>query len=64
MWLDDERNFILVNHNEHISRKFDTLGWRQRFYGIQVARYGQRAMDDWIAGLPDKLKHRIDFTKG
>jgi len=58
--LDCEENIILVNHFEHIARKFDTLEWRRRFYQIQRKRYD---MDKWIAGLPDKLKHRLDFTR-
>ena len=60
-YVNDERNIILVNHSEHISRKFDNQEWRKKFYRLQVLRYGEKVMAEWIASLPDKLKHRLDF---
>ena len=59
-WLDVEQNLILVNHEEHIARKFDGLFWRKRFYALQAQRYDMRS---WISSLPDKLRHRIDFIE-
>ena len=59
--VNDNRNIALVNHNEHINRKFDNQQWRRKFYLQNVARYGQSAMDEWIASLPAKLAHRLDF---
>ena len=56
-------NLILVNHEEHISRKFDNREWRVKFYKRQVLRYGQEAMDEWLNSLPPKMKHRITFTQ-
>ena len=56
-------NIALVNHAEHISRKFDCQEWRREFYRQNVQRYGQEAMDQWIASLPDKLRYRLDFLK-
>ena len=54
-------NIALVSHDDHIARKFDCQHWRREFYNQNVARYGQQAMDEWIASLPDKLRHRLDF---
>jgi hypothetical protein len=60
--LNDKRNLIVVNHQEHITRKFDTREWRRKFWKKQVERYGEDAMMDWIESLPDKLKlTRLDF---
>lgn len=59
--LNDQRNLILVNHAEHINRKFDTRAWRQKFWKKQVERYGEASMMEWVSSLPEKLKHRIDF---
>ena len=61
--LDDERNLVLVNHDEHIARTFDTQRWRKRFWMVQTARYGLPAMLEWIdavlaAGLD---RSRIDW---
>lgn len=58
---NDERNIILVNHDEHISRKFDNHEWRVKFWKRQVLRYGYKAMMEWVNSCPPKLKHRIDF---
>lgn len=60
--LNDPRNLILVNHDEHIARTFDTLFWRRRFWARQIVRYGEESMQEWIDSLPDKLKMtRLDF---
>lgn len=56
-------NIALVNSDQHIKRIFDTAEWRREFYRQNVARYGQAAMDEWIASLPDKLRYRLDFLK-
>lgn len=61
--LDDERNLVIVNHAEHISRKFDVMIWRVFFWEVQCLRYGEKAMLEWIyavlaAGLD---KSRIDW---
>ncbi len=61
--LDDERNLVLVEHNEHVARKFDNLKWRKHFWVIQCWRFGHPAMMEWIdavlaAGLD---KSRIDW---
>ena len=60
-YLNDERNIVLVNHSQHVSRTFDTREWRQKFWKRQVLRYGQEAMNEWINSLPDKLRYRIDW---
>ena len=62
-YVNDKRNIILVNHTEHLSRKFDCHEWRVKFYKRQVLRYGQEAMDEWLNSLPAKMKHRITFTQ-
>ena len=62
-YVNDERNIALVNHAQHISRVFDCQEWRREFYRQNVARYGQAAMDEWVASLPDKLRYRLDFLK-
>jgi len=60
--LDAWENLVYVSHFEHVSlHKFNTLEWRKKFYRIQVERYGRERMMKWIASLPTKLKHRIDF---
>ena len=60
--LDVRYNVALVNHHEHTTlKKFDNQQWRRKFYLQNVARYGQSAMDEWIASLPAKLAHRLDF---
>jgi hypothetical protein len=59
--LNAPENLILVNHLEHISRKFDNLEWRRKFWKIQCDRYGEQHMKQWVASLPDKLRHRLDF---
>lgn len=59
--LNDPRNLVLVNHDEHISRKFDTMEWRLRFWEKQCKRYGEENMMEWVNSLPDKIKPRMDF---
>lgn len=61
--LNDPRNLILVNHQEHINRKFDTREWRRKFWKMQVKRYGEASMMEWIDSLPEKLKYRLDFVE-
>jgi len=61
-YLDAAENLVLVNHDEHIARKFDNVEWRKKFWALQCKRYGVEHMEEWIAGLPAKLdKKRIDF---
>ena len=62
-YVNDPRNLALVNHAQHVSRKFDNQHWRREFYRQNVARYGQEAMDAWINSLPAKLKYRLDFLR-
>lgn len=62
--LDCPENIILVNHDEHIARKFDNLEWRMDFWMLQINRYGRDHMNKWISGLPDKLNSRLDFCSG
>ena len=59
--LDCPENIILVNHDEHILRKFDNLQWRRYFWKRQVDRYGLEHMTAWVKSLPSKLRHRLDF---
>jgi hypothetical protein len=61
-WLDDPRNLILVNHDEHISRKFDNIEWRRRFWARQILRYGETSMFEWLNDMPQKMdRARIDW---
>ena len=59
--LDCHENIALVNHDEHLLRKFDNLEWRRYFWKRQVDRYGLNHMMQWVESLPDKLKGRLDF---
>lgn len=59
--LNDPRNLVCVNHWEHISRKFDTLEWRKKFWKLQCKRYGKQRMQEWLDSLPEKLNSRKDF---
>ena len=61
--LDCPENILLVNHDEHLLRKFDTLEWRRYFWQVQVDRYGHDHMTEWAMSLPHKLRHRMDFMK-
>jgi hypothetical protein len=55
-------NIALVNGAEHTElKKFDNQEWRKEFYKQNVIRYGQPAMDKWIAKCPAKLRYRIDW---
>lgn len=61
--LDDERNLVLVNHNEHIAGDFDNLEMRKWFWNHQCGRFTEKAMLEWIdavlaAGLD---RSRIDW---
>ena len=60
--LDCPENILLVNHDEHILRKFDNLQWRRYFWEVQVDRYGHDHMMQWVNALPSKLRHRLDFV--
>jgi hypothetical protein len=61
-WVNDGRNIVLVNHDEHISRKFDNAEWRRKFWARNVLRYGEKSMLEWLNAAPKKLdKHRLDF---
>jgi hypothetical protein len=61
--LDDERNLVYVNHDEHISRKFDNKEWRVYFWQIQCRRYGENKMLEWIEQVKAAGIHpsRIDW---
>ena len=60
--LDAPENLVLVNHYEHIARKFDNQDWRRKFYQKQCNRFGVDHMQAWIDNLPAKLdRDRIDF---
>jgi hypothetical protein len=63
-WVSDERNVVLLNHSQHISRMFDCQTWRVKFWKIQVLRYGEKAMMEWVKSAPAKLdKSRFDFLR-
>ena len=59
--LDDERNLVLVNHDEHIARKFDNQEWRKKFWIIQRKRYTSEAMLEWLSKVPVKFENRMDW---
>lgn len=59
--LDCPENIALVNHDEHLLRKFDNLKWRQYFWERQCERYGKEHMMEWVSSLPAKLANRLDF---
>ncbi len=62
-YLNDERNIVLVNHHEHVTlKKFDNHEWRVKFWKRQCLRYGKDKMMEWVNGLPEKLRHRLDFV--
>lgn len=63
--LDDERNLVFVNGDEHLKRKFDNVKWRSFFWLVQVRLYGLPAMLEWIeivraSGLSES---RLDFLR-
>ena len=61
-WVNDERNVVLVNHAEHISRRFDCDEWRLKFWKRNVLRYGITLMLLWKDAAPAKLdKNRFSF---
>jgi hypothetical protein len=57
--LNSPLNLVLVNHFEHINRRFDNTKWRVYFYEYNVKRYGQQVMDMWLNDLPAKLQGRV-----
>lgn len=61
--LDDERNLVLVNHDEHIARKFDNVYWRRVFWKKQISRYGREDMYEWVFGIPEKMLDRVDWLE-
>ena len=61
--LDCPENIMLVNHDEHLLRKFDNLEWRRYFWKRQCDRYGEDHMLEWIKSLSPKLKNRLDFIR-
>ena len=62
-YLDADENLVLVNHDEHIARKFDNVEWRKKFWALQCKRFGLEHMEEWIESLPKKLdRSRIDFV--
>ena len=61
--LNDERNLVFVNHDEHILRKFDNQQWREYFWQVQIDRFGYDSMLEWMNSLPEKIKFRIDWIR-
>ena len=61
--LDCPENIVLVNHDEHILRRFDNLEWRKYFWQRQIDRYGYDHMMEWLNSLPSKLDNRKDFIR-
>ena len=61
--LDCPENILLVNHDEHLLRKFDTLEWRRYFWQVQVDRFGYDHMKQWASSLPAKIRPRMDFIE-
>ena len=61
--LDCPENIILVNHDEHILRKFDNKQWREYFWQVQVDRFGYDHMKQWASSLPAKIRPRMDFIE-
>ena len=63
--LDDERNLVFVNADEHRPpvKKFDVQIWRVFFWEVQCVRYGEKSMLEWIdAVLASGLdRSRIDW---
>lgn len=64
-WVSDEKNVVIVNAHEHTDlRKFDCQEWRIKFWKLQVLRYGEKAMMEWVNQRPAKLdKSRFDFLR-
>ena len=62
--LDAPENLLLVNHDEHILRKFDNQAWRKYFWQVQIDRYGYEHMMEWLNNLPAKIdRSRFDFVE-
>src|SRR5688572_4957770 len=61
--LDCEENINLVNHDEHIFRKFDNKEWRKYFWQVQVDRYGYDHMINWVNNLPIKIRPRMNWVQ-
>ena len=61
-YVNDPRNIILVNHDQHISRMFDNAEWRLKFWKRNVLRFGAEAMEDFRRSAPAKMdKNRFAF---
>jgi hypothetical protein len=54
-YVNDQRNIILLNHEQHISRMFDNDHWRRKFWRLNVIRFGAEAMEDFRRSAPAKL---------
>ncbi len=52
--LNDELNYALACSTCHTSGVCDSKAFRRRFYAAQCRRFGQDAVDAWVAGLPLK----------
>lgn len=61
-YLDRRYNGALLCQVCHSSGVVDGWEWRCQFWLRQINRYGLTVMEDWLRGLPDKLRHRIDFV--
>ena len=63
--LDDERNLVYVNADEHRPpvNKFNNVQWRRIFWFIQCGRYGTVAMLEWVDAVTGSGldKSRIDW---
>jgi hypothetical protein len=55
--LDDEKNLILVCPYCHQAGYVDSKEARKLFWIMQVNRYGDFTMRDWLESLPLKVKH-------
>lgn len=60
--LDCAENLIIVNHAEHINKKFDNRKWRSKFWKIQVKRYGYKHMIQWVENLPAKIRPKMNWV--
>lgn len=61
--LDCEENLVIVNHMQHLARKFDNKQWREYFWQVQVDRFGYDHMMEWVSSLPAKIRPRMDFIE-
>jgi hypothetical protein len=55
--LDHEFNLILVCPYCHMTGEVDSKEARKLFWIMQVNRYGEFAMRDWLDSLPLKVRH-------